>query len=157
MSVRNLIMAAAAAVPTAFRYWRIFMLNNNGDANYLCVAEVELRTSPGGTDLAVPTTPVTASSFYNVSGTTYPPSNVVNGGLNLSDAWLSTQGQTTSQWLLFDLSTPLAIKEVVIWADTTNPSRSPKDVRIEGSSDGVNFTVVGTSSSAYTAKRTISL
>jgi len=145
MSTRALFAGASASgsspAPIAFRYWRLYLLNNNGDTNFMCVAEVELRLTVGGADVTTSSTPVTGSSFYDA---TYPPSNVVDGGLNLAGSWISAVGQTTNQWLRLDLATSKAVKQVQISAETTNPTRAPKDIRIEGSSDGVNFTTVGT-------------
>lgn len=145
MSTRALFAGASTSgsspAPAAFRYWRLYLLNNNGDGNYLCVAEVELRLTVGGADITTSSTPVTASSFLDAL---YPPSRIVDGGLSLANSWFSAVGQITNQWLLLDLSTAIAVKQVRISAETTNPTRAPKDLRIEGSSDGVNFTTVGT-------------
>ena len=147
--IRDLIMVAAAtgAPAASYRYWRIFMLNNNGDLDYLSLNEVELRGSVGGADITTPETPVTASTYYDAYGTSYDPRYTVDNYLGGSPRWLSTGQDVTNQWLRYDLGTPTAIAQVAMcWnaASVTGEGTSPKDLRIEGSNDGTNFTTVKT-------------
>lgn len=140
--IRDLIMVAAAtgAPAGSYRFWRIFMLNNNGDPYFLALNEVELRGSVGGADLTSTTTPVVASSFY--SGT-YDPKYTVDNSLSTTPLWVSTLQSVTNQWLRYDLGTPTAIAQVAMcFNDPNGPGRSPKDLRIEGSNDGMTFTTV---------------
>lgn len=142
--IRDLIMVAAAtgAPAGSYRYWRIFILNNNGDPNYISLNEVELRGSVGGADLTSPTTPVAASTFYDG---TYDPKYTVDNSLSPTPLWISAPYALTNQWLLYDLGTPTAIAQVAIcFNDPSGSIRSPKDLRIEGSNDGTNFTTVKT-------------
>ena len=118
------------------------MLNNNGDGNYIALNEVELRGSVGGADITTPATPVTASTQY---GTSYGPQYTVDNYLSTSPLWLSSPSAITNQWLRYDLGTPTAIAQVAMcFNDPSGPGRSPKDLRIEGSNDGTNFTTVKT-------------
>ena len=145
MSVRGLFAGAAASeqsAATAYRYWRIFLLNNNGDANYLAVNEVELRGSVGGADITTPATPVTASSQYDAS---YGPHYTVDNLLSASTLWISAAFYVANQWLRYDLGTPTPVAQVAVcFNNPDGPGRSPKDLRIEGSNDGTNFTTVKT-------------
>ena len=142
--IRDLIMVAAAtgAPAASYRYWRIFILNNNGDGNYLALNEVELRGSVGGADITTPATPVTASTQYNG---TYGPECTVDNSLSPTPLWISTPLGVTNQWLRYDLGTPTAIAQVAMCynaASIAGAGTSPKDLRIEGSNDGTNFTTV---------------
>ena len=140
--IRDLIMVAAAtgAPAASYRYWRIFILNNNGDGNYTALNEVELRGSVGGPDLTSTTTPVAASTFYDG---TYDPEYTVDNSLSITPLWISAPLYTANQWLCYDLGTPTAIAQVAMcFNDPNGPGRSPKDLRIEGSNDGTTFTTV---------------
>lgn len=140
--IRDLIMVAAAtgAPAASYRYWRIFILNNNGDTNYIALNEIELRGSVGGADLTSTTTPVVASSFYDGS---YAPKYTVDNSLSATPLWISSPNAVTNQWLRYDLGTPTALAQVAMCFNEPNgPGRSPKDLRIEGSNDGTTFTTV---------------
>ena len=144
--IRDLIMVAAAtgAPAASYRYWRIFILNNNGDGNYLALNEVELRGSVGGADITTPATPVTAWTQYSGA---YAPEYTVDNSLSPTPLWISTPLAVTNQWLRYDLGTPTAIAQVAMCynaASIAGAGTSPKDLRIEGSNDGTNFTTVKT-------------
>ena len=118
------------------------MLNNNSDPNYMALHEVELRGSVGGADITTPATPVTASTQYSEA---YGPNYTVDNSLAASPWWVSAQAALTNQWLLYDLGTAKAVAQVAMcFNDPAAPGRSPKDLRIEGSNDGTNFTTVNT-------------
>lgn len=142
--IRDLIMVAAAtgAPAASYRYWRIFILNNNGDSYFLALNEVELRGSVGGADITTPATPVTASSSYSAQ---YGPEYTVDNSLSVEPLWLSSANAVTNQWLRYDLGTPTAIAQVAMcWnaAGLAGAGTSPKDLLIEGSNDGTTFTTV---------------
>ncbi len=142
--IRDLLMVAAAtgAPAASYRYWRIFILNNNGDINFIALNEIELRGSVGGEDVTTPATPVTASTQVHAQ---YTPQSTVDNFLGVSPWWVSAQFAVTNQWLLYDLGTPTAIAQVAMcFNDQYVAARSPKDLRIEGSNDGTNFTTVKT-------------
>lgn len=144
--IRDLIMVAAAtgAPAASYRYWRIFILNNNGDGNFIALNEIELRGSVGGADLTSATTPVAASTSHSVI---YDPQYTVDNSLDATPLWISTPSAITNQWLRYDLGTPTAIAQVAMCfnaASIAGGGASPKDLRIEGSNDGTNFTTVKT-------------
>ena len=144
--IRDLIMVAAAtgAPEASYRYWRIFILNNNGNGDFLALNEVELRGSVDGADITTPATPVTASTQYNES---HAPERTVDNSLAVTPLWLSSPSAVTNQWLRYDLGTPTAIAQVAMCWNAANMAvagTSPKDLRIEGSNDGTNFTTVKT-------------
>lgn len=125
-----------------YRFWRIFMLNNNSHPNYMSLNEVELRGSVGGADITTPATPVTASTQL---GAPQGPQYTVDNSRSQTPLWVSTPSAVTNQWLLYDLGTPTAIAQVAMcFNEPGHPGRSPKDLRIEGSNDGTNFTTVNT-------------
>ena len=120
------------------------MLNNNGNDGYLALNEVELRGSVGGADITTPATPVTASTQFDVL---YDQRYTVDNSLSGEALWISSPNAVTNQWLRYDLGTPTAIAQVAMcWnaANMAGAGTSPKDLRIEGSNDGTNFTTVKT-------------
>ena len=144
--IRDLLMVAAAtgAPAASYRYWRIFILNNNGNVSYLAMNEVELRGSGGGADITTPATPVTASTQYHAA---YDPRYTVDNYLNIESMWIASPNAVTNQWLRYDLGTPTAIAQVAMcWnaESMVGAGASPKDLRIEGSNDGTNFATVKT-------------
>ena len=127
-----------------YRYWRIFILNNNGNGNYTALNEVELRGSVGGPDITTPATPVTASTQYDA---TYDSKYTVDNLLVELPRWVSSPSVVTNQWLRYDLGTPTAIAQVALCYNAdgaVGAGASPKDLCIEGSNDGTNFTTVKT-------------
>lgn len=128
----------------AYRYWRILIASNNGDANFVSISEVELRATVGGPDVTTTTTPVSASGSYD--STTLP--KLVVDNVNPSYGWISDAYSAYPRWLLFDLASRMEIKSVAISASNLGGSaRAPKDFSIQGSDDAVNFTTLKSFSS----------
>lgn len=123
-----------------YRYWRVVLINNNGDSDYVLLTETELRASQGGADLTSPSTPVTASS----SLTGFYPSATVDGNLTSSGTWIGSKGAVSNQWLRYDLGTQIEVAQVALYSLDGAPARAPKDIRIEASNDDINFVVKGT-------------
>lgn len=125
---------------TRYRYWRVVLISNNGDSQYVTLTETELRASLGGADLTTPSTVVTASSY--LSG--YGPERTVDGIFTNISAWVSNPGSVTNQWLQYDLGTQIEVAQVALYSNNDETARNPKDIRIEASNDGINFVVKGT-------------
>lgn len=123
--------------PSGYRYWRLFILANNGDP-YHAIAELELRAEHGGPDLTTPSTHTLASSIYS---TGYIGAQAVD---NDPRYWLS-DGNTNPQHLEFDLINPVTVREIAIFP---NPQagyyllRSPRDFRVEASNDKLSWDVI---------------
>lgn len=100
------------------RYWRFVCLNSNNTAQnqrYFAIAEVEMRTQPGGNDLCVGGTAIARTAYTN------------NPAANAFDDLLTTQyetgGDTTHQtstqasvgnWIGYDFGTPIAINVLTL-------------------------------------------
>lgn len=122
----------APSGPVAYRYWRISISANNGNASYTGLSEVELRTTEGGTDVTSPSTVVTSGTLYSGS---YPGSNTVDN--NTGTMWLGSVG---ANFLMYDLSSPTVISEIRMYPYSVDSA--PKDFVVQGSNDGVTFTDV---------------
>ena len=123
--------------PSGYRYWRLFIAANNGDA-YYSIGELELRAQPGGADLTTPSTPTTESSLYSPG---YSGSRVVDNG---SQYWIS-DGYPNAQSLEFDLVNPTVVREIAIYPNPqagNYQTRAPRDFRIEASTDKQSWTVI---------------
>lgn len=136
MSVRDLIMAAAGS--PAYRYWRLFVVNNAGATDYVAINEIELRETVGSGDMTSPSTPVSTSTNF----TGYPGSMTVSNDLSDGNLWISATGSLTNQWLTYIFAAPVVVREIAIFPQRQAPSRSPGNFRLEGSNDGVSFAQV---------------
>lgn len=123
----------------AYRYWRIVVIANNGAADYSALAETQMKSVAGGSNLLTASTPVTASSSLDGN---YTPANTVDG--NVTTYWVSAINQVTNQWLLYDLGTQVKVAQIALYSNNTPATRNPRDIRVEASNDGVNFDVKGT-------------
>lgn len=127
---------AASSVSLTWRYWRIFIQTNNGDAQYIVIAEVQLRGALGGADLTTGATPALAST----QGASSTAGNTLDG--NTTTIWATTSSSVTNQWLRFDMGTPTTLAQVAMYPQSSIFTRAPKDFIIQGSDDGTNFTDV---------------
>jgi hypothetical protein len=108
----------------AFRYWRLNMTSAHDSV--IALMEMELyETQTGGTDMLVPSTPVTASTTdYG-----WVPSNLVNGDPG-GTGWHSGGG--VPQWVQFDLGYARPVNRMVIASRPLN-GQCPKDFTLAGS------------------------
>lgn len=123
--------------PGWWRYWRIY-ITAIGSGNYAGFCEIELRASPGGTDMTNTGTVMTASSGN-------APQLVVD---NKIDANWTTYSQAAPWWIRADMGTYVAEQavfsaELAIWPNpTSTAANSPKDFVVQGSNDGTTWTDV---------------
>ena len=120
----------------AYRYWRVFILNNNGNGLYIALAEIELRKTIGGADETTVSTPVTASSAEAGN----PVTNVRDN--TAATFWLSSSGANTNQWVRLDLGAPAVIKQVGLQPQSGQLNRAPRQFELQGSNDGTTFSTV---------------
>lgn len=122
----------------AYRYWRIYVTANNGNAT-TAISELELRTSFGGSDTTTPSTPAYQSTYYGVNSSTAAKAvnNIQGSG---SNSWVS-DGSALPQWIYYDLGTAQDIQEVQMYCEPggTGTARAPKDFLIQGSSDALSW------------------
>lgn len=142
MSVRALLMAAAGASASApaYRYWRIYITALNSGGAQAAIMEVELRTTAGGADQTTSATPVLESSYLVAEDTSYyPAASTIDG--NTSTYWASANYTSPPHFVRYDLTTQKAIVQVAIYP-LGSSIYCPRDFKIQGSNDGVNFTDV---------------
>ena len=139
MSVRSLLMAAAgASTPApAYRYWRIYITALNAGGAQVGIMEVELRTTAGGADQTTSATPVLESSYLVAEDTSYYPGvNTIDGFT--SSYWASSIYAPPPHFVRYDLITQKTIVQVAIYPFGSSIN-CPRDFKIQGSNDGVNF------------------
>lgn len=159
MSVRALLMAAAGASASApaYRYWRIYITALNAGGSMVGIMEVELRTTAGGADQTTSATPVLESSYVVAEDASYyPGANTVDG--SVSSYWASAMYGSPPHFVRYDLTTQKAIVQVAIYPYSSSIN-CPRDFKIQGSNDGVNFTDVKsfTSVAAWTGWQVFNL
>lgn len=118
----------------AHRYWRLNISANAGDANYLQIAEVEMRATLGGADQC---TGGTASASTEHSAT-YAASKAVDD--TASTHW-STPISTLTGWWAYDFGSAVEVLQYTIQAPPASPARSPKDWALEYSDNGTDWTL----------------
>ena len=141
----------------SYRYWRIYITALNAGGSAVGIAEVELRTTVGGADQTTSATPVLESSYaMNGEGSYYPGASTIDG--NTSTYWISSIYAPLTQFIRYDLTTQQAIVQVAIYPYDAS-ANCPRDFKIQGSNDGVNFTDVKsfTSVAAWTGWQVINL
>lgn len=121
---------------SAYRYWRI-LIADMPDANYAALAEIELHTSVGGSDVTG-SGAASASSEYS---STYSAAKAFanDGG---STYWRSSSSPKP-HWIQYDFGASAAqdiVEYVLTGTGTTN--YSPTIWLVIASSDGLYFTVV---------------
>lgn len=122
----------------AHRYWRVRV--TRAHVTTLTAIEIEFRSSPGGSNIAVGGT-ASASSF--ASGT--PPENAFDGDpATFCNISASTGVNSMNQWIAYDLG-PGNDAEVVefTWTIGATASRNPRDCFLEFSDDGVVWVLKG--------------
>lgn len=124
----------AAGGGGAYRYWRLYCVDTNGNSTYLGFAEIELHDSIGGADLTSPSTTIT-SSHNNAA---YPATNAIDGDLNNMMAF--QYGVMSNAYITLDLITAVSVKEISIRCYMHY--YAPKNFKLQGSNDGSTFTDV---------------
>ena len=134
MSVRDLIFAAnIPSVPAAvYQYWRVFIVDGNG-ASIVSINEIELRSSIGGLDLTTPSVPTLESSFLDFN---FRAGRTVNNILTTAEAWISSSGSNTNQYVSYDLGSLQGVAQMALYI-TTDPTRAPKNLIVQGSNNGL--------------------
>ena len=132
------------------QYWRVLITDNNGDASYVSLVDLELRATVGGADQTDPTGVVveyTALSEANVSNN--PPLAFDNN--YSSSKWTSAARPTVGspQWIKanFDRSTPfdtkVYVREIsIVGCITGQTAMAPKDFALQRSDDDSSWTTV---------------
>lgn len=108
------------------RYWRLWITSSPA-GSFLAVAEVELRSTPGGAD-------------QTGSGTALADNADNGAAVNAVDNSAATYWQTGSSgyphWWKYDFGgSPKAVQQVVITPRSDQPSRGPGAFRLEWSDD----------------------
>tara|TARA_R110000772_G_scaffold131301_1_gene239584 strand:- start:262 stop:1425 length:1164 start_codon:yes stop_codon:yes gene_type:complete len=124
------------------RFWRAhYVTTQTGD--FSSIQEMELASTVGGGDLTTPALAVAStdqsSEFAGAAG-----SNCFDGLLGAGGAWASSSA-AQDQWVSWDFgvgnSEALAEFRIMPEANALGPDRSPVNLRLEYSADGVAWTV----------------
>ena len=132
--------AKTQKIPAEFRYWRLYITANNGDA-FTGLQEVELCLEPGGYDITTPGMQVTQSSNAaqdNAAGWKAFDNGLADAGLS---SWVAAPGVAPPHWVAIDLGAPAMVANVRIWPQNYlgGPARAPRDFKIQGSNDSAEW------------------
>lgn len=132
-----------AANPTGYhRAFRLFCANNNGSASSIILDELEMRATSGGADQ----TSNVGNSASNPGGRVVfsgqsagnEAYRLFNNITNTGNYWAS--GVTTNGWAGFIFPNPVKVEEIALTSANTAATRAPKDMELQYSDDGVNWT-----------------
>lgn len=125
-----------ADIGTQYRYWRLNVTANNGDA-YLAASEFEVHATLGGTTIFTGGSSSASTVFGGL-----PVSNLFDG--STSTVWAAT---TNTGWVRYDLGlgkTSGVMEFVVKSRGDGYATQAPKDFSLQGSNDGVNWDTLKT-------------
>lgn len=136
------IKKRSVASSNTWRYWRIYVTANNGDT-YCGVGYTSgqygfiLAATAGGA------TVLTYSMVYTSETAVYGADTFYFACTQLNGTWLSN-GQAGPWSAYVDLGTAMTLVECRMYAENASvgPARAPNTFQIQGSSDGVNWSVV---------------
>jgi F5/8 type C domain. len=116
-------------------YWRLFVTNNNGNASFIALAELEFLDGTG--------------ALIAATGGSAIASSVVTGGSaadafdsSTSTSWATTSGVVTDSWIGYQFPSPVGVEGVRLGAKSVNPDQTPKDCTLQYSDDGMSWTDV---------------
>jgi len=120
---------------SAYRYYKINVTANNGDASYLGIAQMELFTDNlGYTDFCYGGTPY-AESILSAS---YPATNAFMNDLAVAKIWSTEKkGAADEVWIAYNFPSAKAIRRVRVYS-AIQPKRNFKDFKIQGSNNSTD-------------------
>lgn len=125
----------------AFEYYRIEILDNNGDANFTGILEFELFEEIGGTNYALASEGGVATASMEDASLT--AAKAIDGLITTGNGWAANNLNVWPQWLQVQLSQARVIRyyNVGSYSSTSSTAvRSPKDWIMYGSNNGTDWT-----------------
>ena len=127
--------------PHTWRYYRLYITDNNGATDWIGVLELELMTSVGGTNIAVGNVTGTASGQNSVAQLSF------DGLYGSLQGWNYSFGNVFPQWLRADFGVGKGqnIVQYKVGSYTTTNStaaRSIKDWLFQRSNDATNWETI---------------
>jgi hypothetical protein len=116
---------SAPGVSTAFRWFRIYIVNNGGNS-YTAFGSLELRATHGGADQTTPSTPAYANSSFSLT----PPDKAIDNVTG--DTWINN-GDGLTTWWACDLATTHTVTEFTMRPQSGNVTRAPTLFALQGS------------------------
>lgn len=128
---------ATPVLPVSTRYWRVVLKDPQGGAVTMSLAEMELRGTIGGPDVATTSTALDGSTF-----------NAGQAAANCFDGSSSTRWQVSSSnqpaWHYHDFGAGVAksIAEIGLMADPAGGSSAPTSITLQRSTDALGWVSV---------------
>lgn len=135
---------ASAPVGGAHRYWRVFVVANDGQIDWTSVNRLEMYSSaldgPARVDRCVGGTPI----FSTQGG--FSGGEPATGAFDDTNAaiWVTAAPSSNRNncWIGYDFGSPIEIDRFAIQARDTSVTMSPKTFRLEYSDDNVTWTTL---------------
>lgn len=119
------------------RYFRFFMLTQNGGTSQCRINELEFRATSLGADQTVNTGSTNGPNARTIS--TSGDSNPDNAFDNTFDDYCYLQG-ATNRWVGQVYATPIKVEEISVQCNTQTTSNTPATANFDYSDDGVTWT-----------------
>lgn len=119
-------------------FWRINITNNQGDANFTQLFEVELYEDYDHEDVTTGAT-TNQSSFF-ASGTLNAAKTIDRTSWDDGSLWVTASGSAEPSWVSYQLTSPKNISEVMLRQPTANRTRAPESFDVQFSDDGSAWT-----------------
>ena len=120
-----------------YRYWRLYITANNADSSYTGIGECEMAITAGGLT-------VTSGGTASASSTLTPAGTAFDGIQNTTNGWVTYSGSAIPSWIQYDFGVGNAkvILEIRLFNQVDQYTRVPKNLTVQGSNDGSDFTDV---------------
>lgn len=130
-----------SAILNYCRYLRLWITADNGKDNYTEFQEIEIASVVGGPDITTPATPALQSSYYTIRNAARLVDNDI---YSINNIWTCDGVSGFPKWVSFDLGSEKTVAEIRMlptWDIQFGNfvGRAPKDFRIQGSFDNVNW------------------
>jgi hypothetical protein len=114
------------------RFWRV-RSSNTASSGYLGIAELQMHSTVGGSDLTTGKTAIASAAYY-------PAARAIND--NAADFWTtgSTAPPSGGHWLAVDLGPSAAVNEIVITVRPDSYREDPLNLFVDSSDDNATWT-----------------
>ena len=126
------------AAVSSFIWYRLFVIDNNGDASLIQLNEMQLRDTLGGADVTAVLTNVSTEAVASGQQVNSEAYRAFDSG-GAASHWVV--GAVTNQWLAYRFAVaPAPIVQIALTCDGTSsaPARMPKNFKLQSSTNSTN-------------------
>lgn len=123
------------AVP--HRYWRLYMITNNGSASFVTAGEIEFRGEPGGEDLTGNGAAIASSYSSDATRPELAFDDIAETAESGGSYWSCASGSHVGAWIGYDFGEGNEVDINEVWFYPARAvDRQPRDMLVQWSDDG---------------------